>query len=114
MFGARIRLLRKSSSDDPSLVPEVTYESLSGSLVIDLLLLSLISFRGRVSADRQIVIPAGTPEDHELQTISNEQDAQKKLAMYRGFRAEVFGESSSRGLWKLADLAGLPGDRRLE
>ncbi len=33
----------------------------------------------------KIVIPAGTPEDQALQAISNEQDAQKKLAMYEDF-----------------------------
>jgi tetratricopeptide (TPR) repeat protein len=33
----------------------------------------------------KIVIPAGTPEDHDLQAISNEQDAAKKLAMYQDF-----------------------------
>ena len=33
----------------------------------------------------KIVIPAGTPEDHDLQAISTEQDAAKKLAMYQDF-----------------------------
>jgi tetratricopeptide (TPR) repeat protein len=33
----------------------------------------------------KIVIPAGTPEDQALTAISNETDAQKKLAMYQDF-----------------------------
>ncbi|MGC1226013.1 MAG: hypothetical protein WA859_05990, partial [Candidatus Sulfotelmatobacter sp.] len=33
----------------------------------------------------KIVIPAGTPEDHDLQSISNEPDAAKKLALYLQF-----------------------------
>lgn len=32
-----------------------------------------------------IVIPAGTPEDNELNAIANQQDAQKKVAMYQDF-----------------------------
>jgi tetratricopeptide (TPR) repeat protein len=32
-----------------------------------------------------IVIPAGSPEDHDLNAISNEQDAQKKVTMYQDF-----------------------------
>src|SRR5690242_5740381 len=32
-----------------------------------------------------IVIPAGTPEDRDLNAISNEQDAQKKVSMYQDF-----------------------------
>jgi hypothetical protein len=33
----------------------------------------------------RIVIPAGTDEDKDLQAISSEQDAQKKLTMYTDF-----------------------------
>jgi len=33
----------------------------------------------------KLTIAAGTPEDRELQSISNEPDAQKKLAMYQDF-----------------------------
>jgi tetratricopeptide (TPR) repeat protein len=32
-----------------------------------------------------IVIPAGTPEDNDLNTIANEHDAQKKVSMYQDF-----------------------------
>ena len=33
----------------------------------------------------KISIAAGTPEDHDLQLITNEQDAGKRLAMYLDF-----------------------------
>ena len=33
----------------------------------------------------RIEIAAGTPEDHELQAITNEPDSAKKLAMYQDF-----------------------------
>ena len=32
-----------------------------------------------------IVIPAGTPEDNDLNAIANQQDAQKKISMYQDF-----------------------------
>src|SRR6266567_5388484 len=44
----------------------------------------LISLPLHAQLDR-LVIPAGTPEDQALQAISNEPDAQKKLAMYEDF-----------------------------
>jgi hypothetical protein len=57
----------------------------SGSLsLLAVSLLSLCALRASAQADH-IVIAAGTPEDHDLQTISNEQDAQKKIAMYIDF-----------------------------
>lgn len=34
---------------------------------------------------QKIVIPAGTPEDHEIQAISSENDAQKRAAMWQEF-----------------------------
>ena len=49
-----------------------------------LLLVSLLLTVSLASAQLQkISIPAGTPEDKALQAASNEQDAQKKLAMYQ-------------------------------
>jgi tetratricopeptide (TPR) repeat protein len=48
--------------------------------------LEAVFFVARASAQMdKIMIPAGTPEDHDLQTISNEQDPAKKLAMYQDF-----------------------------
>jgi tetratricopeptide (TPR) repeat protein len=44
----------------------------------------LVSLPLQAQLDR-LVIPAGTPEDQSLQAISNEPDAQKKMAMYDDF-----------------------------
>jgi tetratricopeptide (TPR) repeat protein len=58
----------------------------TGSLVLIVVFSSLLllTAEARAQAD-QILIPAGTPEDHELQAIANEPDAAKKLAMYQDF-----------------------------
>ena len=48
------------------------------------LIVFLVSLPLHAQLDR-LVIPAGTPEDQALQAISNEQDAQKKMAMYDDF-----------------------------
>jgi tetratricopeptide (TPR) repeat protein len=58
----------------------------TGSLVLIVVFSSflLLTAEARAQAD-QILIPAGTPEDHELQAISNQPDAAKKLAMYQDF-----------------------------
>jgi tetratricopeptide (TPR) repeat protein len=58
----------------------------TGSLVLIVVFpsLLLLTAEARAQAD-QILIPAGTPEDHELQAISNQPDAAKRLAMYQDF-----------------------------
>jgi len=52
----------------------------------------------------RIVIAAGTPEDHDLQAISNEQDAQKKLALYQDFVQKYSANPAAvaYGNWQLA------------
>src|SRR5882724_3977832 len=52
----------------------------------------------------KIVIPAGTPEDQALTAISNEQDAQKKLAMYEDFVQKFSGNPAAvaYGNWQIA------------
>jgi len=56
-----------------------------GSLLLAGVFLSLVLVIQAAAQTDRILIPAGTPEDHELQAISNEPDAAKKLAMYRDF-----------------------------
>ena len=51
---------------------------------LPLVFIVLISLPLHAQLDR-LVIPAGTPEDQALQAISNEQDAQRKLAIYEDF-----------------------------
>ena len=56
----------------------------AGSLVLVVVSFCFFLAAARASAQGdRIVIPAGTPEDHDLQAISNEQDTAKKLAMYQ-------------------------------
>ena len=59
-----------------------------------------------------IVIAAGTDEDRELQTISNEQDAQKKLAMYESF-VQKFSSNPAAvayGDWQISQAYQTTGD----
>ena len=53
-------------------------------LLVVLFSLAISISKASAQVDR-IVIAAGTDEDHALQAITNEQDAQKKLAMYEDF-----------------------------
>src|SRR3984893_4388726 len=71
-------------------------------------LLSIL-FHGQ--ADR-IVIPAGTPEDHELQNISNEPDAQKKLAMYEDFGLKFSANPAAVAYanWQISEAYQATGD----
>jgi tetratricopeptide (TPR) repeat protein len=69
----------------------------------------------RVDATAQIdriVIAAGTDEDHALQAISNEQDAQKKLAMYQDF-VQKFSSNPAAvayGNWQISQAYQGTGD----
>src|SRR5882672_5335987 len=67
---------------------------------IVVLLLSLSCF----AQLEKIVIPAGTPEDQALTAISNEPDAQKKVAMYEDFVQKFSGNPTAvaYGNWQLA------------
>ncbi len=60
----------------------------------------------------RIVIAAGTDEDHALQAISSEQDAQKKLAMYQEF-VEKFASNPAAvayGNWQISQAYQSTGD----
>ncbi len=60
----------------------------------------------------KIMIPAGTPEDQALNAINNEQDAQKRLAMYQDF-LEKFASNPSAvayGNWQLSQYYQSTGD----
>ena len=46
---------------------------------------ALISSLAGWSQDVKIVIPAGSPEDKELATITVESDAQKRISLYQEF-----------------------------
>lgn len=60
----------------------------------------------------KIVIPAGTPEDHDLQSISNEPDAAKKLAMYQEFVQKYSTNLAAvaYGNWQISQAYQSSGD----
>ncbi len=60
----------------------------------------------------KIVIPAGTPEDHDLQAITNEQDAAKKLAMYQDFVQKYSSNPAAvaYGNWQISQAYQTAGD----
>jgi tetratricopeptide (TPR) repeat protein len=60
----------------------------------------------------RLTIAAGTDEDHALQTISNEQDPQKKLAMYEDF-VQKFSSNPAAvayGNWQISQAYQAAGD----
>ncbi len=60
----------------------------------------------------KINIPAGTPEDRDLQAISNEQDAAKKLAMYLDFVQKYSSNPAAvaYGNWQVSQAYQTSGD----
>jgi tetratricopeptide (TPR) repeat protein len=60
----------------------------------------------------KIVIPAGTPEDHDLQTIADEQDAAKKLTMYQDFVGKYSSNPAAvaYGNWQISQAYQATGD----
>lgn len=77
-------------------------------LVLLAALLSAVSF----AQVERIVIAAGTPEDQALTAISNEQDGQKKLAMYEDF-VQKFSSNPAAvafGNWQMSQLYQTAGD----
>jgi tetratricopeptide (TPR) repeat protein len=65
-----------------------------------------------VWAQSKIIIAAGTPEDQELQAITNQADAQKRAAMLQGF-VQKFSSNPAAvayGNWQLAQQESAAGD----
>jgi tetratricopeptide (TPR) repeat protein len=78
------------------------------SLLVGLVFPAALAF-GQID---KIVIPAGTPEDHDLQTISSEQDATKKLAMYQDFVQKYASNPAAvaYGNWQISQAFQTSGD----
>ncbi len=74
-------------------------------------LVAVASALGHAQLDR-IVIPAGTPEDQALTAISNEQDTQKKLAMYQDFLQKFSTNPAAvaYGNWQISQSYQTAGD----
>jgi tetratricopeptide (TPR) repeat protein len=73
--------------------------------------LQAFCFFGNAQVDK-IVIPAGTPEDQALTAIGNEQDAQKRLAMYQDF-VQKFASNPAAvayGDWQISQAFQSTGD----
>lgn len=79
-----------------------------------LAMLSLALFSAiLVSAQvEKITIPAGTPEDKDLNEIGNEQDAQKKIALYQDFLQKYASNPAAvaYGNWQLSQSYQSAGD----
>ena len=83
------------------------------------LLLPVVVFVSLFSLTRQapaqtdkISIAAGTPEDHDLQAITAESDAAKKLAMYQDF-VQKYGSNPAAvtyGNWQISQSYQITGD----
>jgi|SRR5882672_1836707 len=60
----------------------------------------------------KIEIAAGTPEDHDLQAITNERDAAKKLAMYQDFVQKYSSNPAAvaYGNWQISQSYQASGD----
>src|SRR5271169_2468185 len=80
-------------------------------LVVFFLSLGFLTPHASAQVDR-IVIAAGTDEDHALQAISNEQDPQKKLAMYEEFVQKFSSNpaASAYGNWQISQAYQATGD----
>src|SRR6516164_8555250 len=61
---------------------------------------------------RKIVIPAGTPEDQELQAIANQSDAKQKIAMLEEFANKYASNAPAAAYsnWQLAQQYSAAGD----
>ncbi len=82
---------------------------------VDILILlfscAVLISQARAQIDH-IVIAAGTDEDHALQAITNEQDAQKKILMYQDFvqKYSANPQAVAYGNWQLAQAYQSTGD----
>ena len=85
----------------------------AGSLVLLAVFLSLLFLAPQSGAQSdKILIPAGTPEDHDLQAISSEQDAAKKLVMYQDFVQKYSSNPAAvaYGDWQISQAYQTTGD----
>ena len=62
---------------------------------------------------RRIVIPAGTPEDQELQAVANQSDAKQKIAMLEDFANKYATNKPAAAYsnWQLAQQYAASGDQ---
>lgn len=83
----------------------------SSALTFLIVASAFLTYQASAQVDH-IVIAAGTDEDHALQAISNEADAQKKLTMYEEF-VQKFSSNPAAvayGDWQIAQAYQASGD----
>src|SRR5258708_35397540 len=82
-----------------------------GSRFLALILLSLLPAQAGAKMARDSC-PAGTPDGRDLQTISNDQDASKKLGMYLDFVQKYSANPAAvaYGNWQISELYQTAGD----
>jgi tetratricopeptide (TPR) repeat protein len=83
----------------------------SGSLLAVIFFSLTFSFPARAQVDH-LAFAAGTDEDKALETITREQDAQKKLAMYQDFVQKFSANPAAvaYGNWQIAQSYQASGD----
>ncbi len=84
----------------------------AGSLVLVVTFCVLFILPCASAQADKIVIPAGTPEDHDLQAITSEQDPAKKLAMYQDFVQKYSSNPAAvaYGNWQISQAYQATGD----
>ncbi|MGA8270505.1 MAG: hypothetical protein WB919_03035 [Candidatus Sulfotelmatobacter sp.] len=85
----------------------------AGSLVPLVVFFYLLFLTAQAAAQTdKIIIPAGTPEDHDLQAISSQPDAAKKLAMYQDFVQKYSSNPAAvaYGDWQISQSYQSAGD----
>ncbi len=80
--------------------------------LLSFLFLTALSIPHAVSQVDRITIAAGTEEDHALQAITNEPDAQKKLSMYQDFVQKFSSnpQAVAYGNWQISQTYQASGD----
>jgi tetratricopeptide (TPR) repeat protein len=78
---------------------------------LEVVFLQAFCLFGSAQVDK-IVIPAGTPEDQALTAITNEPDAQKRLAMYQDFVQKFAANPAAvaYGDWQISQAYQATGD----
>src|SRR5579872_858734 len=88
--------------------------SRNGRLLVTLAVLFCFSLLSKHAAAQTggLIIPAGTPEDKDLQAISAESDANKKLGMYQDFVQKYASNPAAvaYGNWQISQAYQSSGD----
>ncbi len=81
-------------------------------VALRLMAITLLMSSLAIAQADHIIIPAGTPEDQELQNITNENDGQKKLAMYTDFLQKYSSNPAAvaYGNWQVSQYYQTAGD----